>query len=237
MKLTVKYGTRDIPFEVIYRKRKNMEIRVEPPDKIAVIAPKDTPEQVILDKVKNKGSWIVQKLFEIKDIEYRTRNKEFVNGESFMYLGRNYSLQLYIDESLKKPEVKLYQGKFKVTTPSKDEVIIREAMEKWYRDKALKKIKERVKYYQYYFKVQPTKVRVKEQKRRWGSCTSKNELLFNWRLIMASSPVLDYLVVHEMSHLVHRNHSQDFWDMVASILPDYKNRREWLKKHGVKMEL
>ncbi|MCF8010745.1 MAG: M48 family metallopeptidase [Clostridiales bacterium] len=237
MKLTVKYGTREIPFQVIYRKRKSLEIRVEPPDKVTVVAPQNIPRQAIKDKVKLKGPWILRKLLEIKNVGYQEGKKEFVNGESFMYLGRTYSLQLFTDETLKKPEVKLYRGKFYITTPVKDDAVIRDAVEKWYREKAFEKIKERVNYYQQHFNMQPSKIRVKEQKRRWGSCTSKNELLFNWRCIMASLPVLDYLVVHEMCHMVHKNHSEDFWGMVASILPDYKWRRNWLKKYGIKMDL
>lgn len=154
-----------------------------------------------------------------------------------MYLGRNYSLQIQTDESIKKPVVRLYQGKFFVTVPSKNEDLIKQALEQWYREKTREKVLERIQYYQHFFKKKPADVRVKEQQKRWASCTTYDELLFNWRCVMAPSYVLDYIVVHEMCHMYYKNHSQEFWDMLASIIPDYERRKEWLKKHGVRMDL
>jgi len=154
-----------------------------------------------------------------------------------MYLGRHYSLQLDIKEELKYPVVKLYHGKFVVSTPIRNEELIRKAMEEWYRSKALQRIKKRIQFYQPKIRVKPNKVTVKEQKKRWGSCSSRDNLNFNWRIIMAPLNVLDYIVVHEMCHLVYLNHSQDYWDLVQSILPDYEKRREWLKKNGIRLSL
>ena len=71
-----------------------------------------------------------------------------------------------------------------------------------------------------------------DMKKRWGSCTSKRELFFNWKCIMAPSPVLDYIVVHEMAHMVYMNHSQEFWHLVKKVLPDYVQRKEWLRNNG-----
>ena len=237
MKMQIQFGTRTIPFEVIYRKRKTLEIGVEPPERVTVVAPADTPKDVILQKVRSRAAWIVQKLFLFQRMEYQPIKREFVNGESFLYLGRNYSLQLIVDPNIKKPEVKLYQGKFYVTTPDRNEQRIRRAMEQWYRSKTLEKVMERISYYQRYFDRKPAAVRVKEQQKRWASCTTRNELLFNWRCVMAPSPVLDYIVVHEMCHMYHKNHSRDFWELLASILPDYEDRKEWLKNYGVRMDM
>ncbi|MCY6355370.1 M48 family metallopeptidase [Clostridium sp. ZS2-4] len=237
MQLSFQYGTRNIAFDVVYKKRKTMAIAVEPPDRIIVTAPVKTPEDLIISKVKNKANWIVQRLYSFKDMNYQKINREFVNGESFMYLGRNYSLQIQIDSSIKKPEIKLYRGKFYVVDSTAAEVVIKEAMEQWYREKALRKVKERIKYYQHMFSKKPLDIKVKEQKKRWGSCTHNNELLFNWKIIMAPSYVLDYIIVHEMCHMCYKNHSQEFWNMVASILPDYEMRKEWLKNNGVKLDL
>jgi len=237
MKMQFQYGTRIIQFDVLYRNRKTLEIGVELPDKVTVVAPLGTSEEVILQKVKSRAAWIVQKLFLFQRMEVQPIRREMVNGESFLYLGRNYSLQLILDSGVKKPEVKLFQGKFYVTTPDKDESRIKQALEQWYRAKTLEKVQERVSYYQRYFDVSPTAIRVKEQQKRWASCTARNELLFNWRCVMAPSPVLDYIVVHEMCHMYHKNHSRDFWELLASILPDYEDRKEWLKNYGVRMDM
>ncbi len=228
MELSFEYGRQTINFNIIYRRRRTMEIRVEPPGRVSVIVPEGIPKDIIIEKVRDKASWIAEKLLFYKDIK-----KHFVNSESFMYLGRDYPLQIQIEPQCKRPEVKLKQGKFYIRTPSNDEGVIRDAMEIWYRERGLNKIKDRITYYGPKFPCKPRAVRVKEQKRRWASCTGNDALLFNWRCIMAPLPIVDYIVVHEMCHMVHKNHSKQFWDMVASILPDYKERREWLKKNGI----
>ena len=237
MMLSYEYGTQIIEFDVVFRKRKTMAIQIQAPDKITVISPIGVKEDEILRVVKGKSKWIVQKLFQIREIDHLKRTREYVNGESFIYMGRNYSLQIQYDRTYKIPKAKLYRGKLYVYSDCYDPLFIRLAIEKWYKEKALQKIEERISYYQKYFDVAPNKVMVKEQKKRWGSCSSQRNLNFNWKCIMAPSPVLDYLVVHEMCHMVHMNHSPDFWNLVASILPDYEKRREILKNQGVKYDL
>ncbi|OPZ94671.1 MAG: WLM domain protein [Firmicutes bacterium ADurb.Bin419] len=237
MKLSYEYGTQKIEFTVILKNRKTLSIQVEAPDIITVKAPIGTSEARILEAVKSKSKWIVQKLFEIKEMEYRKRTKQYINGESFIYMGRNYSLQIEYDEKTRLPEAKLVRGKFYVYTNSKEEKVIKRALENWYKDKAEEKVRERVNYYQSYFDVIPTKITVKDQQKRWGSCTAKRELFFNWKCVMAPSPALDYIVVHEMCHLVHMNHSKEFWQLLKKVLPDYESRKARLRDNGIKYDL
>ena len=238
MKLKIMYGTKEIEFKIEYRKRKTISISVEPSKDITVVAPIDTDENEIKDIVKSRGAWIVQKLFEFRNIESKIVNKEFVNGESFMYLGRNYSLQIHIDETLQNnSRVKLFRGKFHVYVNEKNDDLIKAAMEDWYREKTEEQVKKRIKYYQKFFSKKPNSIKIKEQKKRWGSCTSKDDLLFNWRCVMAKSTALDYIIVHEMCHMYYKNHSQEFWDLVASVISDYEVRKEWLRDYGIKMDL
>ncbi|GMQ56426.1 M48 family metallopeptidase [Vallitalea sediminicola] len=231
------YGTQTIEFDVKYSDRKTIEIGVEAPAVVKVVAPKGLADDMILDNVRKKAKWIVTKLFEIREVQYLRAPKEYVNGEAFLYLGRNYSLQLELVESIKKPLAKLYQGKFIITTSTKDQDILKNAMEKWYRIKTLDKVLDKVTYFQKYFDIEPKDIKVKEQKKRWASCTAKRELMFNWRCSMAPSWVFDYIVVHEMCHMVYMNHSKEFWDLLERIMPDYEKKRDWLKVHGVKLEL
>lgn len=238
MKLKVQYGTKEIKFNVKFRNRKTMSILIEPPKDITVMAPIDAKEEEIKAVVKSKGAWIVQKLFEFRNIESKIVNREFVNGESFMYLGRNYSLQIHVDETLQNnSSVKLFRGKFHVYVKEKNDELIKDAMEAWYREKTEEQVKKRIKYYQKFFNKKPSAIKVKEQKKRWASCTSNNELLFNWRCVMAKSTALDYIVVHEMCHMYYMNHSQEFWDLVASIISDYETRKEWLRDYGIRLDL
>lgn len=237
MKLEFKYGTREISFNLIYRKRKTMSIEVEPSGEVNVISPIGVDKDVILEKIKSKASWIVQKQYEVKYVNDTRINREAVSGESYMYLGRNYSLDIVLDDSISDISVKLFRGKFVVRTYTKDEDAIKEALKNWYKEKTLLRLKERVSYYQSYFKDEVSGIKVKDQKKRWASCTVKNELLFNWRCIMSPSNVFDYIVVHEMCHMEIKDHSKGFWDRVCSVMSDYDLRRQWLKNNGIKMDL
>ena len=237
MKLGFEYGTRYINFNLIYRNRKTMSIEVEPNGEINVISPSGYDTEAILEKVKSKASWIIQKQYEMAPINNEKIQREAVSGESYMYLGRSYSLDVVLDESIKEIEVKLYRGKFVVRSYTKNEVIIKNALEQWYREKTIEKVKERVEYYQGYFKDNVKDIKVKDQKKRWASCTARNILLFNWRCVMAKSSVLDYIVVHELCHMEHKDHSKAFWDRVSSVMPDYEVRKQWLKENGIKLDL
>ncbi len=149
MKSKVKFGTKEIEFDIEFRNRKTISISVEPPSNILVEAPLKSNEEEIRKIVKSKGAWIIQKLFEFKNIESKKVNREFVNGESFMYLGRNYSLQIHVDETIENNSfVKLYRGKFHVYVKEKNDKLIRDAMENWYRKKTEEQVKKRIKYYQ-----------------------------------------------------------------------------------------
>lgn len=106
------------------------------------------------------------------------------------------------------------------------------ALEKRYRNAAKEYIPKRVEYYHAFTGGQYTKITIRDQKTRWGSCSSNGTLSFSFRLMLAPPRVLDYVVVHELCHLTHMNHSKEFWNMVETILPDYKEHRKWLKENG-----
>lgn len=236
MILSYEYGTETIEFTVHYRKRKTLSIKIEPPRTITVFAPMGLPADKIIEMVETKSKWIVKKLFDIKEMQYLRKDKQYINGESFSYLGRNYSLQIIYDENKTTPEAKLDRGKIYVYTNNNDKDAIRGALVHFYMNKAKEKIEERIEYYQSCFNPKPSKIIIKDQKSRWGSCNRNRQLRFNFRCIMAPSTVLDYIVVHEMCHMVHMNHSKEFWNLVESILPDYKDRRRLLKDTGIKYE-
>ncbi len=115
------------------------------------------------------------------------------------------------------------------------------ALEKRYRAAAKAYIPQRVAYYaETYCHILPpavSSIAIRSQKTRWGSCSSRGTLSFNWRLMLAPPAILDYVVVHELCHLRHMNHSKDFWACVETILPDYKERRKWLNEHGHELTL
>ena len=104
--------------------------------------------------------------------------------------------------------------------------------EQWYRQQARTVFTERVELYAQKYGFEYAKIRISSARTRWGSCSSKGTLSFTWRLVMAPLEIVDYVVVHELSHLREHNHSKAFWAQVAAILPDYKSRRKWLKVNG-----
>ncbi len=231
------YEMETIEFTVEYRKRKSFRISVEPPNSVFVVAPVGIKDDEILRMVKTKAKWITKKLREIKELGMEKRNKEYEEGENFMYLGRDLRLTVLRDGDVKKPLVELVEGCLLVRTATEDPDKLRKPIEDWYRKRSLEIVSERVENYQKHFEQRPIEIRSKRQKSRWGSCSNAHRLNFNLRCIMAPLEVIDYIVVHEMCHMVHFNHSREFWGLVEEIMPDFKERRAWLKNHGIRMTL
>ncbi len=185
--------------------------------------------------------WIFKKQKELAEIKDAPKPKEFLSGEKLLYIGRRYRIKLN-KKDMKGAEVSLYQGMFMIDV-NKDlsekqrKAAIKEELISWYRKKAEERINERVNKYKEQIGVEPNSVKIKKQKKRWGSCSSLDNLNFNWKIIMAPMSVIDYLVVHELAHLKHPNHSRNFWDLVGSIIPNYKEKKEWLKINGNALDL
>jgi predicted metal-dependent hydrolase len=236
MRLSVLYQDQIINFEVEYRKRRTMAIQIEPPGKILVVSPLGVPEDIIKRRVRSKGSWIVKKLIQLRDIKLKNPDTIFTDRRQFMFLGKSYLLRI-LKNGRKIPKVFFIEDRFSMELYEIDYERMKKAMEKWYRKKADRIINDRVEVYVHIIGKRPKVVKVKEQKRRWGSCTARGNLYFNWRCIMAPPQVIDYIVVHEMSHLVHPDHSKRFWQKVESIIPDYKKRRKWLKYNGLRLDI
>jgi len=231
MRSFVIYQDRKIIFDIEYRNRRTMAIQVMPPGRILVCSPLGISEDIIRERVRSKGSWIVKKLVQLREIKLVIPDRVFINGQPFLFLGKNYPLQI-LKNGRKRPKVFFSDDRFYLELYELDHTKMRKAMEKWYRKKADRIIDDRVGIYIDKIGKRPQDVKVKEQKRRWGSCTAKGKLYFNWRIIMAPPAIVDYVVVHEMCHLAYLNHSKNFWQKVESILPDYKKRKKWLKDNG-----
>lgn len=236
--LSVTFGETVITFSPVYSpRRKSVEIAVEVPDKVLVTAPEGTPDEQLLAVVCQKAKWIVQQLFEIRSIRSATPFKEMVNGEAILYLGRTYRLDLQVDPHLRAPVIKIYRGQIQMRTKSLEQDYLRRHLINWYREKTRSRISNRIDDYAPKLGVSPASLMIKDQEKRWASCTSTNGLIFNWRSILAPAPVLDYIIVHELCHLLEKSHSKRFWALVRSILPEYELRERWLRENGVRLDL
>lgn len=236
------YHATKIQFDLIKSKRKTCSITVDTEGNVVVKAPLRLSDEKVVELVQGKSQWISQKLLAVNETKSKRYDRQYTDGEVFFYLGREYVLQVIEGSPGKKAIVTVNEHKILVTLPACKQGIpqgpmIKEALTKWYRQMATLKIVERVTYYEIYFIEKHGPIIIKEQKKRWGSCTQNGTLRFNWKIIMAPEIIIDYLVVHEMCHLRYMNHAKEFWNLVEQILPDYKSRREWLRKNGVLLEL
>ena len=233
MEVTFMHKNREIKFNIIYRKRKTMSLEIKRDGIINVIAPNGLDKTFIVDKVKNKSDWIIKKLDEIEVLNNNRYIRSYESGDIFLYLGKEYMLEVLVDKITIGTSVSLENNKLIVRSNSNNKDVIQRALKNWYTDETLGIVKERINYYKLFFEDTVTSIKIKDQKSRWASCTYKNEILFNLRCSMMPIQIIDYIVVHEMCHMEHRNHSKDFYLAVERILPDYKERVKWLKNNGV----
>ncbi|MBT6428108.1 MAG: M48 family metallopeptidase [Rhodospirillaceae bacterium] len=224
---------RDFEFEVKRSARRRtlcLQIR---DGQVQVMVPTRTPDRQIQSLVNKNSDWIKRKLRE-QAARPKAVPKKFVDGESYTYLGQEHVLRVV--EGAPWP-AELVAGEIIVTRPARlDEEARRAAVERrlheWYRLMALEAFEASVEHYTEKLDVMVKAIKVKAYKRRWGSCSARGELSFNWRLIMAPAGVVDYVAAHEVAHLVHHNHSADFWAVVSDLMPDYRDQQVWLHKFG-----
>ena len=237
VKKSLQCGEKLLEFEVVRSRRRTLAITVEPSERVMVRAPLSLPPQKILELVEQKADWIVSKLLFWQEAQRKKREQESAQGKSLLYLGEYYRLQTTTMAGLKRDKVQLADGKIIVTVGEETPQRVEKALKKWYYERAQEFVERRVAYYGRFFRKTPLAIRVKEQKKRWGSCTFDNKLLFNWRCIMATEQAFDYVIVHELCHMPHKNHSRSFWEAVEAILPEYRLQKKWLKENGINMDL
>ena len=195
---------------------------------VEVRAPFKIEQKEIDSFVLQKMGWIKKKLSLQKSIKKLIR-KKFKNEENFQFLGKDLKLKITISENKKSyiDDKFIYlvlnnnKENFKEKIKEKLEILFREKAKDVFKNKTLNEAKK--------IKVTPKKIIVRSYKRRWGSCSHKKDISYNWKLIMAPEKIIRYVVIHELCHLIHFNHSRDFWKSVEKIIPDYKSSKEWLK--------
>jgi predicted metal-dependent hydrolase len=221
----------DIKIEKTER-RKTISIFIERDGSVRVLAPASASDETIKTAIKSKEYLIFTKLAKWKALNQGKVNREYVNGQSFLYLGRNYRLKLTENQEV---PLKIKGGFFLLDKNylSKAEKVFKE----FYKEKALLKIKERIKVHEDKFSIKPTAIKILDLQNRWASWTPKNGLNFHWKCVMAPVKVLDYIIMHEMVHMKHPNHSADFWNELDKKMPDFREQEDWLKRNGVKMSL
>jgi predicted metal-dependent hydrolase len=217
--------------QLIRSKRRTISLEINLDGSLTVRAPIRAPVDEIYALVNSKKKWIVKKQKLVSEKVREAPSKQYVNGEQFLFLGVNYPLEI-ID---KQSDALILNGNFRLAAGLQGNA--RQVFEKWYRAQAAQVIKPRTatlaEIHEFKFSI----IRINSAKTRWGSCGPKGSLNFPWRLVMAPVEVIDYVIVHELVHLRVRNHSPRYWEAVQRIMPDYKERLNWLHENGHRLSL
>ena len=238
----VKFGENNYSYIIERTHRKTVGIIVEPDGNITVRAPHDMDEDIIIETVNKKRKWIADKIKANEKIKPPIpKIQEPVSGEKFRFKNVLYRLQVHNSDEMRTRVVRVCRTlHVYVNDQLVDDIRaseIKNAIIEWYKDNAIQFLSRRVERYSRYLKGEPKKIKIREIKLRWGSCTPKGKLLFNWRIIMAPVSAIDYVVIHELCHLEDSDHSASFWNAVESLQPTYRKWKEWLRINGRQLDL
>lgn len=221
MDYTVTYSSR----------RKGIRITIERDRSVVVMAPEGTSAEIIEQVVVSQQKKIQQKVNHAQKYPDPRPISEFVSGESLLFLGRTYPLTV-TDETT---EGVHFDDHFYISRQNQQQANI--LLRNWYQQQAREWLTPKIEQYAICLGVAYKQIRVTDLRYRWGSCTPQNNLHFNWRLIKAPMRVVEYIIVHELAHLLEPNHTPAFWNIVAVQLPHYEKAKEWLKQYGHLLEV
>ena len=229
-------GNVDLELQVERTNRKRTIALHVKNNKLIIKTPRSVSKKTLVDFIKRKQHWINQRAI-LNFEEQNLKNREFIDNDKFYFRGDEYRLSL----SLGRKEAVKIEGDLLLVSYVDDKSIGREnikrLLEDWYLKESIKILKARTEELAKQMRVQPYGITVKNYKSKWGSCTANNKISYNWRIIMAPDCIIDYLIVHELSHIIEPNHSKNFWYHVGNYCEDFKKKRKWLRENGHKLVL
>jgi len=228
MKSAIQFGSKQIDFYLEYSNRKTLGITVKPDLSVLVKAPVDTSLEKVEEKLRKKALWIIKQQSFFLTFHPKTPAKKFVGGETHLYLGRQYRLSIV---QTKLESVKL-KGKF-IEVRTIDKLRVRQLVNDWYLSNARTRFRsiaqpiiDRFKIYE----VEPSSIVLREMPTRWGSCTPKGKIILNPELIKAPKGCIEYVIIHELCHLVHHDHTQRFIALQTKEMKDWEKWKMRLEK-------
>ena len=217
------------PYELYYTERKTLGIKVYPDTSVKVFAPIDTDLPIIEQHLKAKRKWIEKQQRSFRSYLPATPARQYIGGESFLYLGKQYMLKI---ESSTAEEVKLYQGRLVVKTLNPEATHIKKLLQQWYIARATilfnKLFEEQFCLFKRFGLEKPI-LQIKKMEKRWGSCTPQQKIILNPELIKAPIVCINYVILHELCHLVHHNHSKAFYRLLENFMPDWQKYKQLLE--------
>lgn len=228
----IPYGSGTIGFRLERRARKTLSISVNPDQGIDVVAPLDAPIEKVFEKVRKRAPWITRQVQYFDQFQPRTPERQYVAGETHMYLGRQYKLK--VAHSIQE-RVKLYRGRLVVETlRPRQTALTKLLVENWYRDRAHIKFPERLILCRERFpnaeEFSPSALMVRQLKQRWGSMTPTGKLILNPALLRASVDTIDYVITHEVCHIKYPHHGPAFVELLTRVMPDWESRKSKLER-------
>lgn len=226
-----------IDYTVVRSGRRTADIVVERTGEVIVRAPVSVGDAELDEIVQTRRYRIRRAQAELRELNASRVLREFRNGETFLYLGRSYRLSLVLDQE--RPLL-LKDGRFSLRRDLVEAGEAKPALaafRNYYARRGVERIGQRVAYFAPKVGVAVARVDVRELRNRWASCTSTGNLAFHWKCMMAPLTVIDYIVVHELCHLLHNDHSGAFWNEVDKVIPESRARKEWLRANGAMLDL
>lgn len=225
---TINIASHTYTYTLLRQPRKSIQLAFIAPDQLLIKAPVQVSEATIRDLLKKKAAWLDKQR---QASQQKTARNDLKNGSMLYFKGQ--ALPLKIEVSLKKPIVHLMNDHIYVNlyhTYHDDD--LKFMLLAWYRQQATIDLLQRSSFWSNTIGVTIQKITLKDQKTRWGSCSSLGNINYNWRIIMAPEETIDYLVIHEVAHRIFLNHSSDFWHLVEKHSPAYRSHKIWLKENG-----
>jgi predicted metal-dependent hydrolase len=225
------------PFDYTVRRsprRRTMIVSIEKGN-VIVRAPKRLSAHSIEEFLRKEQAWVMRKLGESRKRLDEAPVHHYADGEEFPYVGYSFALRLATGP---RTEVTMTDDELIVMLgPGASRDRVPGILQRWYLAKAREVFAMRAAYYAGELGLEPPGISVRNQKQRWGSCSSKGRINLNWRLITAPVGVLDYVIAHEICHIVHQDHSRRFWALLGTLIPEYRDCRKWLRENGHKLGL
>jgi len=220
-----------LSFELRVRQRaRHLRLKIHPDGDLRVVLPYNVPAQKAYNLIIEKENWILKHLKK----RQLPSQKKLSAGDSVLYRGESIKIRA-LSVSEKTATIRLRESFFEVRLPQNGNLALNEVLVSWFHRQAKIQIVEETRRLAEKLGVEIGRVSIRDQKTRWGSCSSRKNLNFNWRLLMAPPSVLRYVIIHELTHLKQMNHSKEFWSLVAKRCPDYKTHQKWLKEHGAEL--
>lgn len=226
-----------IKYNIVKSNRKTISIMIDESGTVMVRAPRRISDEQILALVKEKERWILKKRQEMQARNEKRETRRYCSGERYALYGKEYELEIRTNADARLCRMHEEGERLILEGPLSQGQQVRTLLREWYFHRAREIFADRAAYHAAGMGVRYGTIRIKEQKTRWGSCSEKGNLNFNWKLLLGPPQVLDYVVVHELCHLKHMDHSAAFWNCVRGVLPGFESQRVWLREHGRELEL